>query len=33
MDVLTQTSTILQQSAELMKNPAVSGAVTGLMGF
>ena len=30
MDLLTQTSAILSQGAELMKNPAVGTAVTGM---
>ncbi len=33
MDVLTQTTQILTQSAELMKNPAVAGAVSGFFGW
>jgi len=32
-DLLIQTGQILQQSSELMKNPAVAGAVTGFIGW
>lgn len=32
-DVLAQTSSILQQSGELIKNPAIRGIVTGFIGF
>jgi len=33
MELVTQTSAILKQSAELMKSPAIGGAVTGLFGW
>lgn len=31
--IISQAGAILQQGAELMKNPAISGAVTGLFGW
>ncbi len=33
MEIVTQTSAILKQGVELMKNPAISGAVTGMFGW
>ncbi len=33
MDIISQTTQILEQSVELMKNPAVSGAVNGFLGW
>ena len=33
MELVNQTSSILTQGAELMKNPTISGAVTGLFGW
>ncbi len=33
MDLVTQTSAILKQGAELMKNPAIGGAITGFFGW
>ena len=33
MELVTQASTILSQGAELMKNPAISGAVGGMFGW
>jgi hypothetical protein len=33
MELITQASAILKQGAELMENPAISGAVTGLFGW
>jgi len=33
MELVNQTTAILTQGAELMKNPAISGAVTGFFGW
>ena len=33
MELVNQTTEILKQGAELMKNPAISGAVTGFFGW
>jgi len=33
MELVTQASAILKQGAELMKNPAIGGAVTGMFGW
>jgi len=33
MELVTQAGAILTQGAELMKNPAINGAVTGMFGW
>ncbi|MBN2894149.1 MAG: hypothetical protein JXL97_19920 [Bacteroidales bacterium] len=33
MELINQTTAVLSQGAELMKNPAISGAVSGIFGW